>query len=638
MTRSDRGGKRRAGTSPALSGHEVRAGRDIHDVVSRTGAGDVVVIDRLDLEPEIARALVARRVHAVLNVTSFLSGRYPTGGPLLLARAGVVLIERVGRSAAALRDGERVHVDGTVLRRGDTVVAEGTRRTVDDLQDELTRIRSSGGVQVRAEAMVADTVSLLRQVPGLVDGGAADATLVGIVDGRPVVVADATWPSDQVELLRRAGNDPGWVVVAAGDDAARALGDVGVAVDAVVVPAGAPVRITQVGPVRVQASFASQPLDGAVLCSLLAGSPAVVPVGRESEDLAAVLDQARSASAVTGLSRLVGAGRIVDAEALGALRPAALSGSRAPRRSAEQGRRRMRQGLVAAAAAGLVVGAVLGLGPLRSVTGADDDLERSREQVAALEEEQRELSADLAQGDAFGTQVQQLAVAGRLEGRRLALIVAPGADDAVTVGVRTVVEQAGGAWSATVRLTPTYWDPDRATSLDDIALRLAPEDAELPSDQGAGARRDAAVSAALVATGEGAQDTSEASAGVLAALGQVGALTVEGDPRTRAQLAVMIVPNSTDPSAAQAAALAQDLGARGGVVVVTGAPLEPGSSVAVLRGAAPPPAGVSTVDGAARVPGRVSVVEAADAAFDGTFGSYGRSASSATSPVTPAPG
>jgi hypothetical protein len=187
------------------------------------------------------------------------------------------------------------------------------------------------------------------------------------------------------------------------------------------------------------------------------------------------------------------------------------------------------------------------------------------------------------------------------------------------VGVRTVVEQAGGAWSATVRLTPTYWDPDRATSLDDIALRLAPEDAELPSDQGAGARRDAAVSAALVANGEGAQDTSEASAGVLAALGQVGALTVEGDPRTRAQLA-------------------QDLGARGGVVVVTGAPLEPGSSVAVLRGAAPPPAGVSTVDGAARVPGRVSVVEAADAAFDGTFGSYGRSASSATSPVTPAPG
>ncbi len=71
----------------------VRLGRRTKALVKRLRPGDIAVIDHADLDRIAAEDLVAAGVRAVVNVAPFSTDRYPNAGPLLLARAGVRLVE-----------------------------------------------------------------------------------------------------------------------------------------------------------------------------------------------------------------------------------------------------------------------------------------------------------------------------------------------------------------------------------------------------------------------------------------------------------------------------------------------------------------------------------------------------------------
>lgn len=618
--------RRRGGASPGTIGHEVRTGRDADDVMARAKPGDVVVLDRMDLEPELARGLIARGVHAVVNAQPALSGRFPSSGSLLLVRADVVLIDAVGPAIAELRDGERVRVLDNRVLRGDRVLVEGRRRSDSDLVAELDQVRAAGGAMVRAEALVADAVGILRSAPGIVDGTAADPALVHCIDGRAcIVIAEDPAPSDRA-WLKRAAVDRTWAVIAAGESTGAALIASGIAVDAVIGVQGASVPLADgpgdAGPLRADAVMAGPDLEAAVVTALVAGAPVVVPLGATAHDLIEALDQPRGTSAASAVARMVGSGRVVHVETMRALGRAAPIEPPSGRRAA----RRTRPGWVvpaAVAALALIAGLAVGTGPGANWWGGNDELVQAQAGLTAFQERAATLGTEVAQGDAVAASLQQQLVEGRLDGRRLVLVVGPGMPDDVTVGTRSVVEQAGGTWTGTVTVTDTYVDPDRATSLDDIALRLAPTETEFPATGAPGVRRDAALAASVVRQG-GDRAASSAAEGYLAALGQVGAVEVDGAPQARAALAVLLVPPGTPGATSEALiSLGKALGASGGVVVATPGGAATSSTLTALRSAAPPAPQVSTVDGAARAWGRIGVVNASQAAFGGTFGAYG---------------
>ena len=80
-------------------------------LLPRLRPGDVAVLDQLDLDRATAQALVDAGVSAVLNLSTFLSGRYPALGPVLLAQAGIVLVDRL-EGAERIGDGARVRGPG----------------------------------------------------------------------------------------------------------------------------------------------------------------------------------------------------------------------------------------------------------------------------------------------------------------------------------------------------------------------------------------------------------------------------------------------------------------------------------------------------------------------------------------------
>jgi uncharacterized membrane-anchored protein len=120
-----------------------RLGKRTKTLVKRLKPGDVAVIDHEGLDRVSGEELVASGVKAVLNVACSTSERYPNMGPLLLAQAGVHVVDAPGAPLfERLKDGETILVRGGDVRRGDELIAKGEVRdavTLRELNDERRR-------------------------------------------------------------------------------------------------------------------------------------------------------------------------------------------------------------------------------------------------------------------------------------------------------------------------------------------------------------------------------------------------------------------------------------------------------------------------------------------------------------------
>jgi uncharacterized membrane-anchored protein len=121
----------------------VRLGKRTKDLVKRLELGEIAVIDHADLDRIAAEDLAASGAVAVVNVASFSTDRYPNIGPLILARSGVVLVEAAGADLfETLDNGQIAKIDGGEISCGGSVVARGTRPTLEQLEARLEEQRA----------------------------------------------------------------------------------------------------------------------------------------------------------------------------------------------------------------------------------------------------------------------------------------------------------------------------------------------------------------------------------------------------------------------------------------------------------------------------------------------------------------
>ncbi|MGH9268834.1 MAG: putative cytokinetic ring protein SteA, partial [Acidimicrobiales bacterium] len=109
-----------------------RLDRRTKRLVGRLRPGEIAVIDHEDLDRVAAEELVKRRVRAVVNAAASTTGRYPNLGPLVLASAGIPLIDSAGPELLErVEEGDLVCLeDGCNLVRGE-VVAKGEVMTLE---------------------------------------------------------------------------------------------------------------------------------------------------------------------------------------------------------------------------------------------------------------------------------------------------------------------------------------------------------------------------------------------------------------------------------------------------------------------------------------------------------------------------
>jgi len=139
----------------------LRSGRRTKTLVGHLQPGEIALIDHADLDRVSAESLVERQVRAVLNVAPSASGRYPNLGPLVLASAGIPLIDCVTPDPFDLiRDGEVIEVeDGRILQSG-AVVAKGEPVTMQVAREQLDAAKKEIGTAL--ERFAENTIEYLR--------------------------------------------------------------------------------------------------------------------------------------------------------------------------------------------------------------------------------------------------------------------------------------------------------------------------------------------------------------------------------------------------------------------------------------------------------------------------------------------
>ncbi|MDX6595818.1 MAG: hypothetical protein QOI72_1200 [Solirubrobacterales bacterium] len=164
-----------------------RVGRRTKDLVTRLRPGDVAVIDHEDLDRVAAEGLVDAGVAGVVNAAPSISGRYPNLGPLILAEAGVPLVDTVGPLLLdKIREGDRVRLDGDRIYIDDHLVAVGLRQSGEAILRAMDAAKDALGD--RFESFARNTLEYMHEERDLLFGGAGLPELDHDLKGRPVLV------------------------------------------------------------------------------------------------------------------------------------------------------------------------------------------------------------------------------------------------------------------------------------------------------------------------------------------------------------------------------------------------------------------------------------------------------------------
>lgn len=120
----------------------VKKDKKTKHLISRLNPGDIALIHHSDLDLLSAKKLCDKKVSAVINVETSVTGRYRNLGPSFLYKAGIPVIDDVDEKLfSILNEGDSVEIrDGTILKNG-SPLAEGTLLTQDAIHDKLQQAR-----------------------------------------------------------------------------------------------------------------------------------------------------------------------------------------------------------------------------------------------------------------------------------------------------------------------------------------------------------------------------------------------------------------------------------------------------------------------------------------------------------------
>ncbi|MDP9403948.1 MAG: putative cytokinetic ring protein SteA [Actinomycetota bacterium] len=177
----------RKGASVPVASGVARVGRRTKELTRHLQPGDVAVIDHEDLDRVAAEGLVNRRVGGVVNAAASLSGRYPNVGPLLLAAAGIPLVDRVGPEVFDLvADGQAIRLEGNEVWHDGALVATGVRQDRESLERDYEAAKLAVGAEL--ERFAENTLEYLREEHQGILGSLSLPGLKTTLQGRHVLV------------------------------------------------------------------------------------------------------------------------------------------------------------------------------------------------------------------------------------------------------------------------------------------------------------------------------------------------------------------------------------------------------------------------------------------------------------------
>ncbi|MEY2399211.1 MAG: hypothetical protein QOJ00_2385 [Actinomycetota bacterium] len=154
--------KARTPTSDAVVLGAARVGTRTKALTPQLHHGEIAVINHEDLDRVAAERLVEAKPAAVINAARSISGKYPNVGPLLVAAAGIPLVDGVGEEVMSrIHNGVAVRVEKGEVYVGTELIATGTRQTLQTLEAEYEAAKVTVGEEL--ERFAENTIEFMRR-------------------------------------------------------------------------------------------------------------------------------------------------------------------------------------------------------------------------------------------------------------------------------------------------------------------------------------------------------------------------------------------------------------------------------------------------------------------------------------------
>ena len=319
-----------------------RVDRRTKDLIKRLQPGDVAVIDHEDLDRVAAEGLVEARVVAVINAAASISGRYPNVGPLLVAAAGIALVDDVGPEImTTLAEGQQLRVDGEEIWVGPALIASGKRQTLQSLEQAYEAAKITMGDEL--ERFAENTLEFMRRERHLIfDAMQVPDLTVDIAHRDVLIVVRGHDYKEDLNALRGGYVREMRPVLIGVDGGADALLEVGLRPDIIIgdfdsvsttaIRCGADLvvhgypdgrapgaeRLRSLGVAHTVLSAAGTSEDIAMLLAYEKGADLIVAVGTHAS-MVEFLDKGRAGMASTFLTRLKVGPVLVDAKGVNRL-------------------------------------------------------------------------------------------------------------------------------------------------------------------------------------------------------------------------------------------------------------------------------------------------------------------------------
>jgi len=332
---------RRRRRVPAVASGNARVDLRTKNLIPRLHPGEIAVIDHEDLDRISAEGLVERHPTAVVNARASITGRYPNSGPVVLARAGIPLIDRAGPDVlSTIREGDVLEVRGAEILRAGEVVAKGVLLEGEELDRQLAAAQTNLGAEL--ESFARNTVDYVTRERELFLEGAGIPETRTPIEGRHALVVVRGYDYRQdLQTLRGYIGEVKPVLIAV-DGAADALIEDGLRPDIIIgdmdsvstdaltsgaevivhaYPDGHAPGLERLRGLGIEASvFASAGTseDIALLLAYERRADLIVAVGSHA-NLVEFLDKGRGGMASTFLVRLRVGSKLVDAKGVSRL-------------------------------------------------------------------------------------------------------------------------------------------------------------------------------------------------------------------------------------------------------------------------------------------------------------------------------
>ena len=147
----------------------IKVDRKTKKLAKRLSAGEIAVINHIDIDEVAANSLVERKIKLVINAAPSISGRYPNKGPKILIDNNILIIDNVGENVfEELKEGQVIEVNnGQIYRDGQFI---GSGEVMDKSVVEKRTQIAYENMSVELDRFIDNTIEYAKREKGFILG------------------------------------------------------------------------------------------------------------------------------------------------------------------------------------------------------------------------------------------------------------------------------------------------------------------------------------------------------------------------------------------------------------------------------------------------------------------------------------